>query len=294
MEQINYNVSGGRVAGFQIAAQPNKEPVLLIHGYPDDHRSWEFQLPFLSEDFNAVTIDLPGVGKSFSPARSDEMHVESMRETLFELIEQFGKGKPVHIIAHDWGALISWGLVTNKNYAKLIKSFSSISGPHPAIARQNLFEKVFGGALHQQEQAIEQFRKSWYIFFFQVPFLPEFLWNTFPKQIMAYFLREANLKEFDPMYMHSPEEIKSKVIKPLELYRQLLQGRPDMLPRKVETPCQVIIPQEDSMISPSLYDNLIQYAPHAEIRHVHGNHWVHREKPDQVNEILINFMNACS
>jgi pimeloyl-ACP methyl ester carboxylesterase len=269
----------------------DKETVLFIHGYPDDHRSWEYQLPFFSTDYNLFAINLPGVGKSYTPPSQSDYHVDVLHEVIVELIDNIGEGKKVHLVGHDWGALLSWGVVSNKTYANRVQSYTSISGPHPAIARQNLFQKLFSKAPHQVEEALDQLTRSWYIFFFQLPILPELLWNFFPKQALHKILQKSDLPLYDPMYSHSSAEIQSKVVKPLGLYREFVLGRPSLVPAKVFAPCQVIIPHDDSMIAPSIYDNLLEYVPNAITRRLHGNHWVHREKPQEINEYLKTFFN---
>lgn len=267
----------------------DRETVLFIHGYPDDYRTWEYQLPFFSNDYNIVAINLPGVGQSYTPAKQSDYHVDVIHGVISELIDEVNLGKKVHLVGHDWGALLSWGLVSDKKHGSRIQSFTAISGPHPAIARQNLFQKLFSKAPHQVEEALDQLTRSWYMFFFQLPFLPEILWNIFPRQAMNKVLEKSKLPLYDPMYSHSADEIKSKVLKPLGLYRELVLGRPALVPAKVYNPVQVIIPQEDAMIAPSIYDNLGQYAPSAVTRRLHGNHWIHREKPEEVNKYLRSF-----
>ena len=106
---------------------------------------------------------------------------------------------------------------------------------------------------------------------------------------MNKVLEKSQLPLYDPMYNYSADETKSKVLKPLGLYRELVLGRPALVPEKVYSPVQVIIPQEDAMIAPSIYDNLGQYAPSAVTRRLHGNHWIHREKPEEVNKYLRSF-----
>lgn len=289
MQDSFVSTKQGRVFAVKNEFKPSRETILFIHGYPDDYRSWEYQLPFFADDYNILAINLPGVGESYSPAKQSDYHVDVMHEVIIELIDEVSPGKKIHLVGHDWGALLSWGIVSDKKYASRIQSYTAISGPHPAIARQNLFQKLFSKAPHQVEEALDQLTRSWYMFFFQLPFLPEILWNFFPRQLMNKVLEKSQLPLYDPMYNHSADETKSKVLKPLGLYRELVLGRPALVPEKVYSPVQVIIPQEDAMIAPSIYDNLGQYAPSAVTRRLHGNHWIHREKPEEVNKYLHSF-----
>lgn len=133
------------------------EPVLLLHGWPQDARSWDRLVPLLvDEGYRVLAPTLRGATPEANPSsrwayRSDELLADAtaMIETI---------GRPVHVVGHDWGAALAW--TTAARRPDLVATLTAVSVPHPA---------AFLAGMRRPRQLA----KSWYMAFFQLPFLPE-------------------------------------------------------------------------------------------------------------------------
>ena len=132
-------------------------PVLLLHGWPQDGRSWDAVTPGLNAaGYRTYAPTLRGATASANPA---SRRAYRSAELLADVEAMVGAiGRPVHLVGHDWGAALAWTVAARR--PDLARTLAAISVPHPAAFR----EALKGG---------RQLRKSWYMGFFQLPVLPE-------------------------------------------------------------------------------------------------------------------------
>ncbi len=94
-----------------------------------------------------------------SPPGVGAYAIDTLAEDVVGLIEAAGR-EQVHIVGHDWGAAVAWW-VAGGTYPERVKKLAILNVPHPAVMQRTVWEDA------------EQRKKSWYIFFFQLPWLPE-------------------------------------------------------------------------------------------------------------------------
>ncbi|MFB6787380.1 alpha/beta fold hydrolase [Streptomyces olivaceus] len=100
-------VDGARVACWE-SGPPGAEPVVLLHGYPADHRCWRHQVPALSARHRVVAPDLLGWGASDRPLHlSFDYATEVAR--LARLLDALGLDS-VNLAGHDYGGFLALGL----------------------------------------------------------------------------------------------------------------------------------------------------------------------------------------
>src|SRR5262245_41030663 len=133
--------------------------VIFLHGFPESWYSWRHQLAALAPHFRVVAPDLRGYGESDKPAGVEAYAMEELVADVAGLVAAFGARDAV-IVGHDWGGGIAWELAMTR--PELVKRLVVLNCPHLAIFRQHL-------------QDPRQLLKSWYMFFFQLPWLPEAL-----------------------------------------------------------------------------------------------------------------------
>ncbi|MGX1197266.1 alpha/beta fold hydrolase [Parvibaculum sp. MBR-TMA-1.3b-4.2] len=135
---------------------------LLLHGFPESKFSWRHQLPVFAErGYTAWAPNLRGYGQSSRPLGKENYTLDHLTDDVAGLIDAArarGVTGPVTLVAHDWGGAIAWQFVLQKK--RPLERFIVMNLPHPA-----LFIK---GA-----RTWQQMKKSWYILFFQIPWLPE-------------------------------------------------------------------------------------------------------------------------
>lgn len=277
---------------YLITDQPKEreeaDTILFLHGYPDNSKTWSYQMQSLATEYNVAAFDLRGAGQSTVPINQYDYHIERLQEDVLSVINHLvGHEGKVHLVGHDWGAIIFWAFVSNRAYRKRVHTFTAISCPHITLSLKNMFENFtsFNPVLIAEQ--IFQVFKSWYIMFFQTPKLPEFMWNSFPQFLWDKILRDGGVPSNDPMYEYDKQEILSCSIGTLNLYRELMMGGLPRLPEpSIDIPVSVIIPEDDLAIHPMSYNKTEEIANDLQIHRMKANHWVHREKPREVNNII--------
>lgn len=270
--------------------RPNRQTILFVHGYPDDHRTWSYQLDALCEECNVAALDLRGAGKSSKPEKQKAYNIRRIFEDLEAVIRFLGNGKPIHIVAHDWGALICWAFVADKKYSRFVKSYTAMGGPHPVLAKKSIFRLLFSLNPVSILKALTQARKSWYIIFFQIPFLPELSWKLFPKFLWKMAMNLGGVPKGDSLRSKTKEEILSSALWPMNLYRELLRGERFPVPEYIGPPVQVFIPVNDFAIRPESYKLHKEIcASYRELR-FNSNHWIQRVLPGLITEKIKEFV----
>jgi len=113
-----------------IAEGPRGGPlVLLLHGFPEGKESYTEQLGALAKaGYRAVAPDLRGFGESDAPQGVEAYAMPHLVADVRGLIHELGEEK-VHLVGHDWGALVGWPFVSR--HPDLVRSWTSLSIPHP-------------------------------------------------------------------------------------------------------------------------------------------------------------------
>src|SRR6266851_5425274 len=130
--------------------------VILLHGFPECWYTWRHQLPVLAERYHVVAPDMRGFNLSDKLAGIKNYRIDLLVEDVLGLIKYFGKEKAA-IVAHDWGAGVAWALA--QRHPEAVSKLVALQVPPPAAWRANF--------------TLRQLRRSWYMFFFQLPRLPE-------------------------------------------------------------------------------------------------------------------------
>lgn len=100
-------VDGARIAFVELG-DPSAEPVVLLHGYPADHRSWRHQLDGLAENHRVVALDWLGWGGS--ERRLDQhFDYDTEVERLADVLDELGV-EECNLVGHDYGGFLALGL----------------------------------------------------------------------------------------------------------------------------------------------------------------------------------------
>ena len=107
-----------------------KETILFIHGYPDISSSWVKQFEYFKDKYRVAAFDLRGIKNSFQEKIPTAFNMQNLLEDLDNVIEFLvGRNGKVHLVGHDWGAVISWCYISDPIYLKKVFTFTSISCP---------------------------------------------------------------------------------------------------------------------------------------------------------------------
>lgn len=141
------------------------QPVLLLHGWPQDGASWSAVAARLNEaGYRTFAPDLRGVSAEANPRSRRAFRGSELRSDVAAMVEQIGE--PVHLVGHDWGSALAWNVATHE--PELLRSLTAVSVPHPTAFLRSLATSRQGFV-------------SWYMYFFQLPWLPELTlgWSWF-------------------------------------------------------------------------------------------------------------------
>src|SRR4051794_731441 len=139
------------------AGQRGRPAVVLLHGFPEFWYSWRNQIPALAAaGFHVIAPDMRGYNTSGKPPRVRDYRVETLVDDVVSLARQVG-GR-VHLVGHDWGGVVAW--LTAMWRPDVVDRLAVLNVPHPVPY------------LREVRRGFVQLLRSWYVFFFQLPWLP--------------------------------------------------------------------------------------------------------------------------
>lgn len=136
------------------------EPVVLLHGFPQDAASWDRVVPTLhAAGLRTLAPDLRGYSPGARPQGRRAYRLELLVGDVLALLDDRGL-EHAHVVGHDWGGLLAWALAGRT--PKRVRTLTVLSTPHPA-------------AMVASFTSSTQLLTSWYLGAFQLPVLPELL-----------------------------------------------------------------------------------------------------------------------
>ena len=231
--------------GLRLAVQERGTgpTVVAVHGYPDDRHVWDGVADALvASGHHVVTYDVRGHGGSTAPSDRAGYDLELLSADLRAVCDATSPDAPVHLLAHDWGAIQTWHAVTTEGpgtaaLAGRVASFTSISGP--CLDHVGLFLRR--RSPRDLRAVVRQALHSWYTLAFRLPVLPELL------------CRSGILGGVVARTERVPRPTVRDAVNGLELYRRNLPGRlGDPRPRRTDVPVQVLAPRGDAYVTPAL------------------------------------------
>ena len=261
--------------------------VVLLHGFPQTAYAWRKQIPALAARFRVVAPDLRGYGESDKPPRVADYRVAVLVADIAGLIRALGAER-AHIVGHDWGGAVAWMLA--QRYPEMIERLAVLNSPHPA---------AFSRALRSFSR---QLLRSWYIFAFQLPMLPEWWLTRDAAAPLADLLRASGagrtFSEDDLIECRHAFCRRGAASAALAYYRALfrdaLTGHLGDATRAISAPTLVLWGTRDVALGVELTRGMRRYfSGPFELRYIRGaSHFVMEERPDVVNRALAEFLSA--
>lgn len=253
---------------------------LCLHGFPESKFSWRFQLPLLAGlGYLAWAPDLRGYGGSSRPRGVAAYDIDRLVADVEGLIAASGATETL-LIAHDWGAIIAWHCAMRR--IRTLSRLVIMNVPHPTRFAEDIASNP------------AQRRKSWYVAFFQLPWLPEFaLTRNGARAIGEAFVGMAVDKSRFPEavldHYRANARAPGAMTAMVNYYRAAWRGRARMTPAQntVEVPTLIVWGKEDSALEASLVPGTERFVADLTVRYLPGvSHWVQQEAPETVNIML--------
>ncbi len=255
--------------------------VILLHGFPEFWYGWRNQIPVLSKQYRVVAPDMRGYNLSDKPKKVSDYKVDILASDIAELIKVLGEEKAI-VVGHDWGAAVAWAVAAL--HPERVKKLGILNVPHPAEMKKALMGSNWA-----------QIKRSWYIFFFQLPWLPEqvvgnkdFFPRTFQRMCSnKNAVSTADIEEYRKAFAQP-----GAITAPINYYRatfRSLGSQPHM--PKIKAPVLMLWGEQDTALGKELTYNTAAYCeqPPTIFYEPNSGHFVQHDNPSWVNEKLLAF-----
>jgi pimeloyl-ACP methyl ester carboxylesterase len=255
--------------------------VVLLHGFPEFWWSWRHQIRALAAaGYHVVAPDLRGYHLSDQPRAVSAYRLERLEADVAGLIRACGAASAV-VVGHDWGGVIAWSFA--RHHAESVDRLVILNAPHPRRMVEGL-------------RTARQLRKSWYMFFFQLPWLPERLLSRDDYQLVQRMFERDGMSLADAARYAAAAKRTAGLSGGVNYYRAAFhRTRRGNRPRRqrVEMPTLVIWGEKDRFLGKELAVPDPQHVPNARVEFIpQASHWVQHDAPERVNELLLAFLPA--
>jgi pimeloyl-ACP methyl ester carboxylesterase len=282
----------GDVRLHYVTAGDEDDPlVVLLHGFPEFWYSWRHQIPALADaGFRVVAPDMRGYNTSEKPPGVANYRMEKLVGDVVGLIEHFDR-EQAHVVGHDWGGGVAWETAMRR--PEVVEKLAVLNAPHLDRYREELRYNP------------EQWSRSLYVLYFQLPWLPEFTLGVWDCAGVAKMLRETSEPDtFDEADLRRYREAACRpgaLTAMLNYYRagfreelreqagRLLGGkRPGNV---VRAPTLLLWGEQDPALDVELTEGVERWVPDLRVERLpEATHWVQNDAPEAVTELLSAFV----
>jgi epoxide hydrolase 4 len=274
----------GEVRLHAVAAGPPDGPVVvLLHGFPEFWCGWHQQIELLAAaGFRVIVPDQRGYNLSSKPKGTRAYAVPHLVSDVLAIADQLGRDK-IYLAGHDWGAAVAWSvaLLHPQRLAKLV----IVNVPHPSVMRRFLGRNL------------GQLLRSWYMFFFQLPWLPEAVFRLNHFAIGASALRRSSrpgtFSEDDLARYREAWAQPGALTAIIHWYRAAFRHRPRFVDKTVRVPVRILWGERDAFLRKEMAEESLKYCSNAELfTFADSTHWLQHEQAERVSQLLIDFFRS--
>jgi pimeloyl-ACP methyl ester carboxylesterase len=268
-------VLSGGVRLHCVSAGPADGPlVLLLHGFPARWSTWRDILPALAaRGYLAVAPDLRGYGESDRPAGVASYSIVKFVEDAIAVVDAYGRDR-AFVAGHDFGGGLAWAIAMR----------------HPeSVARLAVLNAIHPVGFERQIRRWSQIKKSWYVFFFLLPWIPEW-WLArrdfrFTHRSLADDGLRASVIDDLLQGIRPPGALHAALNSIRSSFRDAAKKL--FVPSKVELPTLVVWGDRERHFDAELATPPADWVTGARVEHVPaGSHWVHHDEPETVIALL--------
>ena len=245
---------------------------VLLHGFPETNKSWQETSEILNtQGYRTFAVNQRGYSLGAQPTSRRDYRGSALLEdvnALLDIIQQ-----PVYLVGHDWGAVVAWDVA--QRYPEKIKHLITISVPHKAAFMKAMLTS-------------NQLFKSYYMGLFQLPKIPELLFEKVPQIGLALLkdsgMTEQQLKDFQQEIVNE-----KRLSTALNWYRGLPFSSNKNLLKPITVPTLFIWGKHDSAIGPKgvEYNKNYVHAPYKEVI-MDATHWVPVQNAKELSQYILD------
>ncbi len=277
----NLTFHNGPIELHAVAAGPPDGPVIiLLHGFPEFWYSWRNQIePLATAGFRVIVPDQRGYNTSSKPRGVAHYSLSHLTSDVLSIADHLGQSR-FFLAGHDWGAAVAWSvaLLHPQRVAKL----AILNVPHPSVMRRFL------------KTNRRQFRRSWYMFFFQLPWLPEAAFSAFNFKLgVRSLVRSSRPGTFSPEDLAQYRAAWSQpgaLTTMINWYRAAFRYRSKFPDSNVHVQTRILWGERDAFLLSDMAHDSLRYCDSAELyTFANASHWLQHEEPARVSDLLIHF-----
>ncbi len=274
------NFANGDVNLHAVCAGPVTGPaVVLLHGFPEFWFGWRRQIaPLAAAGFRVIVPDQRGYNVSAKPASVGAYSLPKLTSDVISIVDQLHLEK-ILLAGHDWGAAVAWN--TALHFADRVEKLAILNVPHPSVMKRGLTRP-------------EQLLRSWYMFFFQLPLLPEaaFRANNFRLGTASLInsSRPRTFTEEDLQQYRNAWSQPGAVRGMMHWYRALFRHPPRVPKARLNVPTLILWGAHDRFLLRSLAAESAAECENARLVYFDdATHWIQHEEPERVSKLLCEF-----
>jgi epoxide hydrolase 4 len=264
------------------AGPPDGPLVILLHGFPEFWYGWRNQIAPLAESgFHVVAPDQRGYNLSDKPDGAGNYDLDQLAADVVGLADRF-RQETFAVAGHDWGATVGWWLAGQP--ARRVRRLAVLNAPHPAVWLQAM-----------RDDPVQK-RKSRYVRFFELPYLPEMLMGANGGKLLAKgfgdSLRPGAFTESDLEQYRKAWSQPGALTAMINYYRALLK-KPILRAAEYRIPCPALViwGRRDAYATPELAEASCQLCADGRAEYFdESSHWVQHDEPERVTELLAGFL----
>ena len=296
--------------------------VILVHGWPESWYSWRHQIPALAKaGYHVVAPDMRGFGHSDKPSALNDYDITHVSDDLVAITDAMHEKQAV-LVGHDWGAIVTWNAILL--HPDRFRALANMSVPyrgHATVAPLESMKKTYGDnfyyILYFQQPGVAEAEfdadpkktlRRLYVLYgghgtpVDTPAVTDpkmsaggWLPRVGEPKVLPVWLKEADLDYYAGEFKHAG--FKGGI----NYYRNMNRNweiTPQLAGATISAPVMFIAGKDDPVIRGQTVESLTtgMQTTAKELRGVtiipDAGHWIQQERPDQVNAMLISFLNG--
>lgn len=247
--------------------------ILILHGFPECAESLTDQINYLAaQGYFVVAPDQRGYNESSAPSSIKDYKLDVLALDMLFLVKHFRNDK-VFIVAHDWGAMVGWYLITF--FPETFEKAVLASAPHWHVFRKYLLSHP------------KQMLKSWYIFFIQIPVLPEMFFSLNSFSVLSSMLKRNNYPESKQKTLQKSWKEHKKLRLMLNWYRAMRHLKVKLPKSKIPVPTHIVWGEKDPFCISEMAPMCRDYCEKSEMTIMKGvGHWPQHQNMNEFNSII--------
>jgi pimeloyl-ACP methyl ester carboxylesterase len=256
-------------------------PVVLLHGFPELWYGWRKQIgPLAEAGFRVIVPDQRGYNTSDKPVGVPAYRTDTLAADVAGLLDAIGLVR-ASVVGHDWGAAVAWWLALAR--PERVSRLGILNVPHPAVMRRHLLSSP------------RQMLRSWYVFFFQLPGLPERFLARDGFASLARAVRggrRGTCTDEDLAVYREAWARPGALTGMVNWYRAALRSAGQRLPRlRVGVETLVLWGARDRFLGREMAEASAALCDHGRLEFFEkATHWLQHDEADAVNDRLVGFL----